>query len=187
MSTFPREELEEMFRRFVEANNEAGRTGDWSKMPQFYADDAVYTWNNGSKWEFRAEGIEQITEWAYGTEMDGLEGWRYPYVRTLVDEKKGEVVGFWRQIAPRKGPDGNLYEIAGTGGSWFRYGGDSKWIWQRDFFDHSNAGHTFLEMAGNGDLSDVMQERIKKGSRMPGWIKSEGFDWYETMHEREDG
>ena len=42
-------------------------------------------------------------------------------------------------------------------------------------------------MAGNGDLSDVMQERVKKGSRMPGWIKREGFDWYETMHEREDG
>ncbi|MEE8312030.1 MAG: nuclear transport factor 2 family protein [Candidatus Binatia bacterium] len=186
MPSFPREELEEMFRRFVEANNEAGRTGDWSKMSQLYTDDAVYSWNNGSKWEFCARGCKEIGDWAYGTEMDGLEKWTYPYVRTLVDDRKGEVVGFWRQIAPMKNPTGDAYEIAGTGGSWFRYAGDWKWCWQRDFFDHSNAGHTFLEMAGNGDLNEVMQGRIKKGSRMPGWIRRAGFDWYETMHERED-
>ncbi|TFH20758.1 MAG: nuclear transport factor 2 family protein [Myxococcales bacterium] len=190
MPSFPREELEEMFRRFVEANNEAGRTGDWSKMSQLYTDDAVYSWNNGSKWEFCARGRKQIGDWAYGTEMDGLQQWTYPYVRTLVDDSKGEVVGFWRQIAPINNPDGEPYEIAGTGGSWFRYAGDWKWCWQRDFFDHSNAGHTFLEMAGNGDLNEIMQDRIKKGSRMPGWIRRKGsdaFHWYETMHEREDG
>jgi len=186
MPSFPREEIEEMFRRFVDANNLAGETGDWSKMPELYTDDAVYTWNNGAKWEFCARGRQQIAEWAYGTEMDGLSGWKYPYVRTLVDERKGEVIGFWRQIAPMKGPDGQLYEIAGTGGSWFRYGGDYKWCWQRDFFDHSNAGHTFLEMAGAGDLNETMQERIKNGSRMPGWTKRSEFDWYETLEDRED-
>ena len=187
MPAFPREELEEMIRRFVDANNESGRTGDWSRMQEFYTEDAVYTWHNGAKRELRANGRKEIAEWAYGTEMDGLEKWVYPYVRTLVDETKGEVVGFWKQISPMTDPDGNPYEIAGTGGSWFRYAGDWKWCWQRDFFDHSNAGHTFLEMAGNGDLNDTMQDRIKRGARMPGWTKREGFDWYTTMHEREDG
>ena len=44
----------------------------------------------------------------------------------------------------------------------------------------------FLTMAGNGDLSEVMQERMKKGSKMPGWVKSEDFDWYATLADRED-
>ena len=75
-----------------------------------------------------------------GTEMAGLEKWTYPYVRVLIDEKLGELIGIWRQIAPVEEGDGSHYEIAGTGGSWFRYGGNYQWAWQRDFFDHANAG-----------------------------------------------
>ena len=33
MTAFPRDEMEEMVDRWVAANDEAGRTGDWSKMP----------------------------------------------------------------------------------------------------------------------------------------------------------
>jgi len=186
MSSYPREELEEMMRRWVAANDEAGRTGDWSKMPDFFLDDAVYSWNTGDKYEFVARGRQQIAEWAFGTEMAGLEKWVYPYVRTLIDDQKGEIVGFWKQVAPSKDPDGNPYEIAGTGGSWFRYGGNYKWAWQRDFFDHGNAGVVFLAMMENGDLSETMQERMKKGSRMPGWVKRETFDWCSTVVGRED-
>ncbi len=47
MPAFPRAELEEMIRRFVADNDEAGRTGDWETMAQFYTDDALYTWNYG--------------------------------------------------------------------------------------------------------------------------------------------
>ena len=36
-------------------------------------------------------------------------------------------------------PDGSPYVIAGIGGSWFRYGGNGQWSWQRDFFDVGNA------------------------------------------------
>ena len=35
MAAFPRDELEEMVRRWVAANNEAGRTGNWSPMAAF--------------------------------------------------------------------------------------------------------------------------------------------------------
>ena len=49
MPAFPRDELEEMIRRFVAANDEAGETGDWSKMSRFYTEDAVYSWNNGAE------------------------------------------------------------------------------------------------------------------------------------------
>jgi hypothetical protein len=186
MPPFPRQELEEMLRRWIAANTESGRTGVWSRMADFYTDDALYTWNNGPGWEFVANGKKEIRDWVFGTEMAGLEHWTYPYVRTLVDERKGEVLGVWRQIAPLEDPDGNVYEIAGTGGSWFRYAGDYRWCWQRDFFDHTNAGVVFMQMAKNKQLSEKMMERMKKGSNMPGWVKRATFDWYATISDRED-
>jgi hypothetical protein len=186
MPAFPREELEEMVRRWVAANDRAGRTGDWNQMSSFFTEDALYSWNNSSKWEFVARGRQQIHDWAFGSEMAGLEHWVYPYVRTLIDDQKGEVLGIWRQVAPGKDPAGNAYEIAGTGGSWFRYAGDFQWSWQRDFFDHGNAGAVFGAMMQNDQLTPNMIERMKKGSRMPGWTKRSDFDWYETISDRED-
>ena len=185
MPAFPRAELEEMVRRFVAANDEAGRTGNWKPMAEFYAADALYTWNNGSKWEFAARGRQQILDWAFGSEMEGLEKWTYPYVRTLIDEKKGEVIGIWRQVAPVLGEDGQPYEIGGTGGSWFRYAGSYQWAWQRDFFDHTNAGKVFALMAKNGKLAPKMVERLSKGPNMPGWVPRSSFDWYATIQDRE--
>src|SRR5262249_43702484 len=67
MNAYPRHELEEMLRRWVAANDEAGRTGDWSKMSRFYREDAIYTWNNGPNWEFVARGRQQIHDWVFGT------------------------------------------------------------------------------------------------------------------------
>jgi len=110
MASFPRSELEEMIRRFVAANDEAGRTGDWAPLAQFYAPDAIYSWNNGASWEFVARGRQQILDWVFGTEMEGLEKWTYPYVRTLIDEQKGEVIGIWRQLAPIAGENGEPYD-----------------------------------------------------------------------------
>jgi len=185
MPAFPREEMEEMVRRWVAANNESGRTGDWSRMSAFYTEDAIDSWNTGPNWEFVARGRKQIHEWAFGTEMAGLEKWTYPYVRTLIDDQKGEFLGIWRQVAPVNDPDGKPYEIRGTGGSWFRYAGDYKWCWQRDFFDHTNAGAVFGAMMQNGQLTEKMIERMKKGSKMPGWTRREEFDWFETLPEPE--
>ncbi len=185
MPSFPREEIEEMVRRWVAANNEAGATGDWSKMSAFYAEDAIYSWNNGPNWEFVARGRKEIHDWVFGTEMEGLEQWTYPYVRTLIDDQKGEFIGIWRQVAPIEDPDGVPYEIHGTGGSWFRYAGDFRWAWQRDFFDHINAGTVFGAMAKNGQLTPAMQERMKKGSKMPGWVRRSEFDRFSTLVDRE--
>ena len=185
MPAFPRDEMEEMVRRWVAANDEAGKTGDWSKMSAFYTEDALYSWNTGDRWEFVARGRQQIHDWVFGTEMAGLEHWVYPYVRNLIDDQQGEFIGIWRQVAPDPDPDGKIYEIAGTGGSWFRYAGDFQWEWQRDFFDHMNAGAVFGRMMANGQLSEEMTQRMKKGSRMPGWTKRANFDWYETITNRE--
>lgn len=186
MPAFPRAELEEMIRRFVAANDACGKDGDWDRLAAFYAPDAIYTWNNGPKYEFVARGREQIRQWVLGTEMEGLDKWTYPYVRTLIDEQKGEVIGIWRQVAPFEDENGRPIEIAGTGGSWFRYGGNWQWVWQRDFFDHGCAGAVFLDLLQRGQLSEKMQERLKRGAKMPGWVRRSDFDWYATIADRED-
>ncbi len=185
MPAFPRDEIEEMVRRWVAANNAAGASGDWSQISAFYTEDAIYSWNNGPSWEFVARGRQEIHDWVFGTEMAGLDHWTYPYVRTLIDDQKGEFIGMWRQIAPVEDPDGVPYEIRGTGGSWFRYAGDFRWSWQRDFFDHANAGAVFGAMAKNGQLPERMQERMKAGSKMPGWTPLADFDWFSTLPDRE--
>jgi hypothetical protein len=185
MPGFPREELEEMMRRWVAANDHAGSTGDWSPMGAFYTEDAVYSWNNGHKYEFVVRGRDEIRKIAFGSEMAGLEHWVYPYVRVLIDDRIGEVIGIWRQVAPVERADGTPTEIAGTGGSWFRYAGNFQWSWQRDFFDHANAGAVFGELLAQGRLSPEMQERLRKGSRMPGWVKRADFDWYATLPKTE--
>ena len=57
MPAFPRDELQEMVDRWVAANNEAGRTGDWSPMADFFTDDAVYSWTTGPNWDFVAKNL----------------------------------------------------------------------------------------------------------------------------------
>ena len=83
-------------------------------MADFYAEDALYTWNKGPGHEFVARGRDQIRDWVFGTEMEGLEHWTYPYVRTLIDDARGEVIGIWRQIAPVKDPDGRIHQYDDT-------------------------------------------------------------------------
>ena len=181
MPPFPRAELEEMMRRFVAANDRAGDTGDWDALAAFYAPDALYTWNNGPKHEFVARGRDEIRRFVFGTEMAGLDKWHYPYVRVLIDDQQGEIIGIWRQVAPVNRDDGRPYEIAGTGGSWFRYAGNFQWAWQRDFFDHANAGAVFIELLQKNKLSEPMQRRIKAGAKQPGWVSLADFDWYSTI------
>jgi hypothetical protein len=44
----------------------------------------------------------------------------------------------------------------------------------------------FLELLQKNALSEKMQERMKKGSHQPGWVKRSSFDWYATITDRED-
>ena len=94
--------------------------------------------------------------------MGGLDGWQYPYEEILIDDRKGQVVGFWRQVADATRPDGRNYEVAGIGGSWFCYGGNQQWCWQRDWFDFGNATSLFIEMIKGGVLSEGMTARMER-------------------------
>jgi hypothetical protein len=171
MPAFPRSELEEMMHRWLELNRRCEEQLDWRPMADMFTEDATYGWNVGPNDEFMAVGREEIREFALGYEMEGLGGWTYPYQRVLIDEDQGEILGLWKQVADAARPDGTPYQIAGLGGSWFRYGGDFMWSWQRDFFDVGNATATFVEMINAGVLTEGMQKRLEKaasGRRQPG-------------------
>jgi hypothetical protein len=115
-------------------------------------------------------GIDEIRDIALGQEMEGLEGWRYPYQRVLIDDKIGEVVGFWKQVATDA--DGIKQEVYGIGGSWFRLNADAKIEWQRDFFDFGHVSALYMDLIKAGKLSEGMQKRIERGmsgEKVPGY------------------
>ncbi|MBW8486066.1 YybH family protein [Actinomadura parmotrematis] len=172
MTAFPRAELDAMVARWLEANRECEAVGDWRPLADLYTEDATYGWNIGPDQDFMAVGRDEIRDIALGSEMGGLDGWTYPYQSILVDEKEGMVVGFWKQIADAKRADGSPYEVAGIGGSWFRYAGDGRWSWQRDWFDLGNVTAVFIEMLKAGVLSDGMKRRLDRaaaGGPIPGY------------------
>jgi hypothetical protein len=162
MTAFPRDELDEMVRRWLEANESCEKLGDWRPLAEFYTVDATCGYYNGPDEEFMAVGRDAIRDGAFGAEMFGMEGWSYPYQKLLVDERAGEVVGFWKQIAPASRPDGSRYVVPCIGGSWFRYAGDWQWSWQRDFFDFGAAAGVFMEIFTAGVPTDGMRRRVER-------------------------
>ena len=170
MAQLPREQLEDFVQHWLEVNRESERNGDWTPLAQFYAEDATYGWNIGPKEDVMCVGKAEIAEIALGLEMAGLQGWTYPYQRVLIDEKIGEVVGFWKQVATDA--EGISREIYGIGGSWFRLNGEGLIEWQRDFFDFGHVQKLYLELMKVGKLSAGMQERIQRslaGEKLPGY------------------
>ena len=165
MPSFPRTEIEQMVQRWLQANHDAEAAGDWKPMAELYTADATYGWSYGPHTYFMAVGREEIRELALGAEMGGLDGWRYPYEEILIDEAKGQVVGFWRQVADATREDGTHYEVAGIGGSWFRYAGGFEWSWQRDWFDFGNAAALFMEMMSADKLSEGMVARMERSMK----------------------
>ena len=164
MPAFPRQELEEMMDLWLATNRTCEAKLDWQPLAELFTEDATYGWNVGPNDEFMAVGRDQIREYALGYEMEGLGGWTYPYQRVLIDDQQGEVLGLWKQIADATREDGTHYEIAGLGGSWFRYGGNRMWSWQRDFFDVGNATAIYIEMIQADALSEGMKKRIERSA-----------------------
>lgn len=172
MAQFARAELDEMVERWVAENKRCEAMGDWRPLAEMYTEDATYGWNYGPEQEFMAVGRDEIRDLALGQEMQGLEGWTYPYQKFVVDDRSGDVIGFWKQVNERSRADGRQYQVEGIGGSWFRYGGNYQWCWQRDFFDFGNVSHLFVEMITDNALSEGMQKRISSsGAAQRGWYK----------------
>ena len=170
MPSLPREQLEDFVQRWLESNREAERRGDWTPLADFYAPDATYGWNIGPKEDVMCIGKSEIREIALGLEMAGLQGWHYPYQKVIIDDRIGEVVGFWKQVATDA--EGNEKEIYGIGGSWFRLNEEGLIEWQRDFFDFGHVQKLYLQLMQEGKLSKGMQERIQRslaGEKLRGY------------------
>lgn len=168
-----RDALDDWVQRWLQANKDAEKAGDWTNLADFYTDDATYGWNIGPKEDVMCVGKAEIRDVALGLEMEGLENWVYEYQKVLVDEKQNEIVGFWKQIVNKT--DGSQDEIYGIGGSWFRLTEKTGALlieWQRDFFDFGHVAYMFGKLISSGDLSDGMQKRIERsvaGEKLPGY------------------
>jgi hypothetical protein len=172
-----RAEIEEFWDSWLDINRKAEAAGDWRPMAEWYAEDATYGWMYSPDEHFMAVGRDQIRDWAIGIEMDGLDGWHYDYVCTVIDEQKAMVIGFWKQRSGILDDDGKEYEILGLGGSWFGLkrvtdgadAGQVKIDWQRDWFDMPSTAHTFLEIIQAGKAPDTLLERMAvTGHDVPG-------------------
>lgn len=181
---FTRAELEEFWDSWLDVNREAERTGDWRVMADHYAEDATYGWMYAPDEHFMAVGRDQIRDWAIGIEMDGLDGWHYDYQCAVMDERKGMVVGFWKQksgiLVDETRPEQGEYEILGIGGSWFGIErqdrgaghpdhGQLKIQWQRDWFDMPSTAHTFMEIIKADKAPETLLRRMSvSGHGVPG-------------------
>lgn len=164
-----REEMEAFWARWLDANREAEARRDWGLLADFYAEDATYGWMYTPDEHFMAVGRDEIRRWALGTEMAGLDGWHYDYVATVMDDRTGMIVGFWKQ---RSGmvddATGEEHEIRGIGGSWFGWTPDG-FAWQRDWFDLGSTATTFLAIASSGKAPQGMLDRMSlDGMQQPG-------------------
>jgi hypothetical protein len=168
-----RNDLDDWVQRWLQANKDAEKAGDWTNLAEFYTDDATYGWNIGPKEDVMCVGKAEIRDVALGLEMEGLENWVYEYQKVLVDDKQNEIVGFWKQIVNKT--DGTQDEIYGIGGSWFRLTEKTGALlieWQRDFFDFGHVASMFGKLISSGDLSEGMQKRIERsvaGEKLPGY------------------
>lgn len=175
-----RAEIEEFWQVWLQTNRDVEASGDWRPLAELYAEDATYGWMYHPDEHFMAVGRDQIRDWAIGIEMDGLDGWHYDYVCTMVDDQKDMVLGFWKQ---RSGivddSTGKEFEILGLGGSWFGLkrvtdGADAGKVlidWQRDWFDLPSTTHTFISILKAGKAPDTLLKRMEtgaKGMELPG-------------------
>jgi hypothetical protein len=184
MSDLSRAEIEEFWATWLDINRKVEASGDWRPMADWYAEDATYGWMYSVDEHFMAVGRDQIRDWAIGIEMDGFDGWHYDYVATVMDEKNGMIVGFWKQrsgiLKDETDPSLGEYEILGIGGSWFGVErqdrgaghpdhGQVRIAWQRDWFDMPSTAHTFMEILKAGKAPERLLERMKvTGHGVPG-------------------
>ena len=179
-TSFDRAEMEEMVKRWKQANAMAEQEGNWAKhLESFYTEDVYYTWNMGPYQQFEARGKREICDIALTYHMKGFEKWRYPFLDWVIDDARGMCVVFYRQIAPpmvNNKADGRqtVREVAGISGSKFEYAGGYKWKRQEDFFDLGNVKSLFFELAGENRLELEVCEKLSlqaHGNLLPGILR----------------
>jgi hypothetical protein len=170
---YDRAELDAFWDAWVSASEAAQRGGDWSRLARFYLPDASYGWSCSPTDHFMATGRDEIRDWALGTEMHGFQGWTYPCQAVVIDDRTGQVVAFWRKLTSFADPDGQPYQVPGIGCSWFQYGGEQQWQWQRDIFDVAIAGSALIGVIQDGCTTRELEQRMQTiaAGNLPGHVR----------------
>jgi ketosteroid isomerase-like protein len=106
-----REEVSELFDRWLEANKRAEADRDWAPLADFYAEDAVYSYTMGAFGRRVARGRKAIKELVMERDMTGFDGWTFPYDWVVIDGDK--VMTKWHNQAPYQREDGSPYRVVG--------------------------------------------------------------------------
>ena len=92
------EQLEDFVQRWLEVNREAERNGDWTPLASSTPTTRPTAGISAPRERHvRRQGRDPRDRPRPGD--GGLRGWTYPYQQVLIDDRIGEVVGFWKQVA----------------------------------------------------------------------------------------
>ena len=132
MTTYARDEVLAAATRFKEANEASERECDWSRLAEFYTDDAVYVYVGlAAGGLVEARGRDQIRKLVLERDMEPYRGWTYPYDWIAIDGNR--VVTKWWNRAPGNRADGTPIQCPGM--SVLEYAGGGKFKSQFDLFD----------------------------------------------------
>jgi ketosteroid isomerase-like protein len=132
MSAHDRAEVQKAIEKFKQANYEAERDGDWSRLAAFYTDDAVYTYVGlAAGGLVEARGRDEIRKLVLQRDMETYRGWTYPFDWIAIDGDR--VITKWWNRAPGTHPDGKRIQCPGM--SVLEYAGDGRFKSQFDIFD----------------------------------------------------
>ena len=129
--TRTKEEVEALFDRWLEDNRKCEEERDWSRLADYYADDAVYQYTMGKAGLRVARGKEEVRRMVMGRDMAGFEGWSFPYEWVVIDGDK--VMTKWWNQAPVTRDDGSPYRVVGV--SCIRLNNDLQIQEMHDCFD----------------------------------------------------
>lgn len=129
--TRTKEEVKELFDRWLEANREAEEKRDWSALADYYADDATYQYTMGKAGLRVARGKDEVRRLVMERDMEGFDGWTFPYEWVVIDGDK-VMTKWWNQMPVTK-EDGTPYRVVGV--SCIRLNNDLKIQEMHDCFD----------------------------------------------------
>jgi len=129
--TRTREEVRALFDRWLTDNRKCEEERDWSRLADYYADDAVYDYTMGAAGLRVARGKEEVRRLVMQRDMAGFDGWTFPYEWVVIDGDK--VMTKWWNQAPVSKDDGTPYRVLGV--SCIRLNNDLKIQEMHDCFD----------------------------------------------------
>lgn len=147
--------LRQRAQKLIDSQAEAGRRGEWTFfVDELYAPECVYTCEYAGVMLVSAEGVEEIKRTHYGRDMEGWEGWSFPYLGVYVGDDD-DVITHWMNRGPGRRPNGDHYQTPGV--SMIHYDADGRIDRQLDLFDLAHQMRLCDELDEVGALSPALK------------------------------